>query len=163
MKRMLSALAVTAALIGMFAVTSAATTEKATIVMPGSIKWIAGTGEDKGTFYAPGLLGYDPSIHYYPYDPKKAGAEYAYRLKVPAGTKFPPYVHGRLEQVTVISGTFLAGLGSKWDASKMVTLGPGSFAAMPANVPHYAVAKTEVVLELHGIGPESMTMLKGGM
>ena len=45
----------------------------------------------------------------------------------------------------------------------MVTLGPGSFAAMPANVPHYAVAKTEVVLELHGIGPESMTMLKGGM
>jgi quercetin dioxygenase-like cupin family protein len=151
-KRMLSALAVTAALIGMFAVTSAATTEKATIVMPGSIKWIAGTGEDKGTFYAP-LYG----------DPKKAGAEYAYRLKVPAGTKFPPHVHGRLEQVTVISGTFLAGLGSKWDASKMVTLGPGSFAAMPANVPHYAVAKTEVVLELHGIGPESMTMLKGGM
>jgi quercetin dioxygenase-like cupin family protein len=146
---MLTVSAVMAALIGTYVLGYAAAAEKTVILTPATIKWIAGTGADKGTFYAP-LYG----------DPSKAGTQYAYRLKMPAGTKFPPHVHGRLEQVTVISGTFLAGLGSKWDATKMVALGPGSFAALPANVPHYAAAKTDVILELHGIGPEWTTMLK---
>lgn len=149
MKRMLSASAIVAALIGMFAVSYAATAPKTVILVPATMKWIAGTGPEKGTSWA-SLYG----------DARKAGTQYAYRLRVPAGMKFPPHVHGHLEQVTVISGTFLAGLGSKWDASKMVALGPGAFAALPANVPHYAFAKTDVILEFHGIGPESMTMLK---
>ena len=33
-----------------------------------------GLGGQGPTHIAKGLLGYDPSIHYYPYDPKKAGA-----------------------------------------------------------------------------------------
>lgn len=33
-----------------------------------------GLGGQGPTHIAPGLLGFDPSIHYYPYDPKKAGA-----------------------------------------------------------------------------------------
>jgi peptide/nickel transport system substrate-binding protein len=33
-----------------------------------------GLGGQGPTHIAPGLIGYDPSIHYYPYDPKEAGA-----------------------------------------------------------------------------------------
>jgi peptide/nickel transport system substrate-binding protein len=33
-----------------------------------------GLGGQGPTDIAPGLLGYDPAIHYYPYDPKRAGA-----------------------------------------------------------------------------------------
>lgn len=149
MTRILSALAVMAALVGLSSVTNAAATEKPVIVASGGLKWIAGTGPEKGLFYAP-LYG----------DPHKAGTQYAYRLKIPGGTKIPPHVHGRLEQLTVVSGTFLVGFGTKWDASKMIVLGPGSFSALPANVPHYAFAKTDAILEFHGVGPESMTMLK---
>ena len=120
-----------------------------TIVLPTAVKWVAGTGAEKGTWSAV-LYG----------NPDKKGSEYAVRLKLPDGTNFPAHVHGGAEQVTVISGTLLVGLGKKFDASKLTALPEGSFAAIPANVAHFASAKGETVLEIHGVGPESMTMLK---
>jgi len=120
-----------------------------TIILPSAIKWVAGTGVEKGTWSAV-LYG----------DPTKKGSEYAMRLKLPDGAKFPSHVHGGAEQVTVVAGTLMVGLGKKFDASKLTALPTGSFAAIPANVPHYAAAKGETVLEIHGIGPESMTMMK---
>lgn len=151
MTRIRIALAVMAALLGAFGASSAATAPQPTIVTPANVKWIAGTGAEKGTYYA-SLYG----------DPRKAGAQYTYLLKVPAGMKLAPHVHAVLEQVSIVSGTFAVGVGRTWDSKKMVVLGPGSFAAIPANVPHYAMAKTTTVLEIHGIGPETMTMLKPG-
>jgi quercetin dioxygenase-like cupin family protein len=120
-----------------------------TIVPASAVKWVAGTGDSKGTWSAV-LYG----------DPTKKGSEYAMRIKFPDGAKFPAHVHGGPEQVTVISGTLLVGLGKKFDATKLTALPAGSFAAIPANLPHYAAAKGETVIEIHGIGPESMTMLK---
>jgi quercetin dioxygenase-like cupin family protein len=123
-----------------------------TIVTPTTLKWVAGTGAMKGVSIAT-LYG----------DPSKAGAQYAYRLKIPDGGKFGPHTHGLLEEVTVVSGTCLVGLGTKWDDKKLTALPAGSFAAIPANVPHFAAAKGETVLEVHGTGPASMTMLKSAM
>jgi quercetin dioxygenase-like cupin family protein len=75
------------------------------------------------------------------------------RAQVPAGYKIPPHWHPADEHVTVISGTFAMGLGDKFEASALHDLTPGGFARMPATVRHFALAKTDAVLQIHGTGP----------
>ena len=92
-------------------------------------------------------------------NPDKAGAYYAYYLKTPAGGKAPPHFHKMTENVTVISGTVMFGIGDTIDASKAKTFGPGTFVSIPAGVHHYAVAKTEMVIVVSGIGPDTTTFV----
>jgi quercetin dioxygenase-like cupin family protein len=93
-------------------------------------------------------------------DPMKAGSMYTVRLKLPANAKIPPHTHGDTENVTVISGTLMVGLGKTFDASKMMPLPAGSFVSIPANTPHFAMAKDDVVLQVSGMGPGSMTLVQ---
>ncbi len=85
-------------------------------------------------------------------NPMEAGA-YTMRLKMPDGYKIPPHHHARREHVTVISGAFKVGMGDNFDAGKMNEFGPGSFAYLEPTVHHYAMAKGEAVIQLHGTGP----------
>ena len=75
------------------------------------------------------------------------------RLKMPDGYKIPPHHHLRREHVTVISGAFKVGMGDSFDAEKMNEFAPGSFAYLEPTVHHYAMAKGETVIQLHGTGP----------
>jgi|SRR5579862_5467575 len=90
-------------------------------------------------------------------DPNKAGAYYAYFLKAPAGGKAMPHYHSMTENVVVISGSGMFGLGDTIDMSKTKPITPGTVASIPAGVHHYAIAKTEVILEISGIGPDTTT------
>lgn len=90
-------------------------------------------------------------------DPSKPGAYYAYFLKAPDGAKAPPHFHKMTENVTVISGTFLVGLGDTMNVATMKALGPGTIASVPAGVHHYAMAKGPIVIEVSGIGPDTLT------
>jgi hypothetical protein len=49
------------------------------------------------------------------------------------------------------------GMGDKLDAKAAKTLPAGSFALMPAKEHHYFIAKTELVVEVSGIGPFGIT------
>ena len=82
-----------------------------------------------------------------------APGTYTMRLKMPDGYKIPPHHHARREHVTVISGAFKVGMGDSFDAGKMNEFGPGSFAYLEPTVHHYAMAKGEAVIQLHGTGP----------
>jgi len=115
------------------------------IVTPDKMHWQAGTGPMKG---AQTLVLYG--------DPSKAGF-YAMRLRVPDGLVFAPHMHGDRENVTVVSGTLMVGLGDMVDKTKMLALPAGSFVSVPAGVHHYAMAKGTTVLEIVGIGPSTMT------
>lgn len=119
-----------------------------TIVLPSQVHWSPGTGAMSGAQIAV-LAG----------DPTKPGA-YTIRIHVPDGTKFGPHFHGGVENVTVLQGTLLVGLGDKMDSAKMITLPAGSFVSVPGGVHHYAVAKGDTIIQIHGMGPMSMTMVK---
>ncbi|MBV8171547.1 MAG: cupin domain-containing protein [Candidatus Eremiobacteraeota bacterium] len=137
-----------AAVIGYGSAGAAAPTDAPVIVQPGAVKFapVKGmTGVEYGVLYG---------------DPTKAGSQYAARYRIADGVKFPPHTHPQLEQVTVLSGTFMAGIGKTWDATKMVSLPAGAYVAIPADLPHYAQAKGETILEVHGIGPDVMNMVK---
>jgi quercetin dioxygenase-like cupin family protein len=89
-------------------------------------------------------------------DPTKAGA-YTMRLWMPDGYTIPPHYHPADEHVTVVEGTFLVGMGGTLDASKFTSLPTGSFGMLPPGMQHYARAKGTTVIQLHGVGPWTLT------
>jgi quercetin dioxygenase-like cupin family protein len=86
-------------------------------------------------------------------DPAKPGALFTIRARVPDGYSVPPHTHPTEEQLTVIRGTMLLGMGSTFDATKLRELPAGSFARLPTGQPHFNLYKGETIIQLHGIGP----------
>jgi quercetin dioxygenase-like cupin family protein len=121
------------------------------IVTVQTAKWQPGTGAFKGTEVAT-VVG----------DPAKAGAYYSYLVKMPNGLSIPPHFHGMTENVNVISGTLMVGLGDTMNVSKMMALPTGGIASIPAGVHHYAMAKGATIIEISGIGPDSLTPVQPG-
>jgi len=86
-------------------------------------------------------------------DPNAEGTPFVIRIRCKAGSKIPAHWHPTDENVTVLKGTFLVGMGEKFDETKFETMNPGNFIGMPKEVRHFALNKTETVLQVHGMGP----------
>jgi quercetin dioxygenase-like cupin family protein len=132
--------------VAMVAAPVAAAAPSPVIVTVTTAKWQPGTGAFKGTQIAT-IIG----------DPSKSGAYYSYLIKMPDGLRVPPHFHGMRENVNVISGTLMVGLGDTMDVTKMTALPAGAVASMPAGVHHYAMSKGVTVIEISGIGPDTLT------
>ena len=118
-----------------------------TTVTPGQEQWKA----QQGNFDMAVLYG----------DPSAKGEFYVVRLKLPANWSFPPHTHPTRENVTVISGTLYAGIGSAMDKTKVMAYPAGSFVSLPENLPHYAMTKDDgAVIQLDGTGPQVNNMIK---
>lgn len=91
-------------------------------------------------------------------DPTKEGP-FAMRVRFPDGFVIAPHRHGGAEVLTVLSGTFVLGLGEDARTGEMRPLPAGSFAAMPAGTPHFARTEGTTVIQLNCIGPWSITYL----
>ena len=77
----------------------------------------------------------------------------ALRLEVPAGYEVPPHWHPADENVTILEGTVVFGMGDKIDPKVEKALPPGGFFRMPAKHRHYARAETDAVVQIHSGGP----------
>lgn len=82
------------------------------------------------------------------------------RLEFPDGYRIAPHYHPTDEHVTVISGTFLIGMGDSIDAAHATVLAPGGFVTAPANMHHYAIARGKTVVQVHAIGPFALTYVQ---
>lgn len=91
-------------------------------------------------------------------DPKLPGF-FAMRVKLPAGYKVPAHFHPVQERLTVIEGTFLLGHGDKFDETALKEYPAGSYLSMPAGMHHFAMSKTDCVIQLNTIGPWSIIYL----
>jgi quercetin dioxygenase-like cupin family protein len=116
------------------------------IALPGEIKWSP----------APALLPAGAQLAVVEGDPGKAG-EFTMRLRMPANYRIPPHFHPATEHVTVVQGTFFVGMGEIFDLKQGQRLPAGSFGALPAGMRHFAWTEAETVIQLHGIGPWSLT------
>ena len=86
-------------------------------------------------------------------DPMANSGDFTVRLKMPSGYRIAPHWHPKRENVTVISGSFEVGMGDKFEEIKMMTFGPGSFAYLDPDMHHYALAKGETIVQVHGMSP----------
>jgi quercetin dioxygenase-like cupin family protein len=79
------------------------------------------------------------------------------RLKFPKGYRVAPHFHPTDEHLTIINGTFLIGMGDAIEPKKAMALSPGDTVTAPANGHHYAIAKTQTVVEIRAMGPFKLT------
>jgi anti-sigma factor ChrR (cupin superfamily) len=86
-------------------------------------------------------------------DSNVEGAPFVLRIRCTDGTKIPAHWHPTDENLTVLKGIFLVGMGETFDESKMMTMNVGNFAAMPKESRHYAMCKGETIVQVHGAGP----------
>ena len=90
-------------------------------------------------------------------DPEKPGL-YIELAKWHAHHMSRPHFHPNDRFITVISGTWWVGTGTKFDPDNTVPLPPGSFALHHGKEVHYDGAKDEdTVLEIVGEGPATAT------
>jgi anti-sigma factor ChrR (cupin superfamily) len=86
-------------------------------------------------------------------DPNAEGTPFVVRLRCVDGAKIPAHWHPTDENVTVLKGTFLAGMGETFDETKMMTMNVGNFVTMPKEMRHFAMSKGETIVQVHGMGP----------
>ena len=111
-------------------------------VRPADVKWGP----------APPVLPPGAQIAVLDGDPTKAGF-FTIRLKFPDGYKIAPHSHPTDENIVVVSGVFMMGMGAAPDDAAMHQLPAGSFTTIPKTSPHYAAAKGETVIQIYGQGP----------
>jgi len=86
-------------------------------------------------------------------DPNGEGTPFVVRLRCTEGTKIPAHWHPTDENVTVLKGTFQFGMGERFDETKMATMNVGNFVNMPKEMRHFALSKTDCIVQVHGVGP----------
>src|ERR1700730_5101514 len=86
-------------------------------------------------------------------DPGSEGTPFVLRIRCADGTKIPAHWHPMDENVTVLKGTFLVGMGESFDETKLQTMNFGNFVLMPKEARHFASCKGEVIVQVHGAGP----------
>ena len=87
-------------------------------------------------------------------------ALFTVRLEMPDGYRIAPHFHPTDEHITVISGTFLVGMGDSLDATHTSALTAGGFISAGANMHHYAIARGKTVVQVHAMGPFSLTYVQ---
>jgi ketosteroid isomerase-like protein len=85
-------------------------------------------------------------------DPGKP-VPFVLRLQMPAGYQIAAHWHPTDENVTVLSGTFALGMGDKLDQAALKDLPAGGVAVLPAQMHHFAMAKTAATVQVNGMGP----------
>ena len=94
-------------------------------------------------------------------DPASSGP-FVIRAQLPAGYTVAPHWHPTDENVTVLKGTFLFGMGDTFDPEAMNAFPAGSFAFLDPNMHHFAMAQGETVVQVHGQSPLQFNYVNPG-
>jgi len=112
------------------------------VTLPDKIEWKKGEASDTATVQG---------------DPSKPGI-YIQLLKWHPNHMSRPHFHSTERYITVLSGTWWIGTGTKYDPASTYPVTAGAYIVDYANGIHYDGAKdTECVLEIVGTGPMTTT------
>jgi quercetin dioxygenase-like cupin family protein len=114
------------------------------IVLPADIKWQADAEDSR--FFAASVLD----------NPENQGL-YMFLNKAQDSATIPPHWHSRDENVTVLSGTFLVGIGDNFDEHALQAVPASGYLFIPGKVHHFCKIKGETVWEVFGEGPFTYT------
>ena len=118
------------------------------LILPGDIKWV----KDANPAFLPGakMVVLDGN-------PASNGGQYTVRLMMPNGFKIMPHFHPADENITVLKGTFMMGVGDTFDEKNLMSISEGGYMSMKKGTHHYAMAKGETIVQVNGVGPFILT------
>jgi carboxymethylenebutenolidase len=93
-------------------------------------------------------------------DLNRPGSPFVVQVRHRDGVQVPPHWHSVDESITVLSGTWIMGLGDRFDLSAAREFPAGSFLIVPRNVPHFALCKGETIVQGHGTAPFDTTFIR---
>jgi hypothetical protein len=97
----------------------------------------------------------DPGFEVLFGDPTKVGVPYVVRIKTDAGYIVMPHTHPEDENIVVVKGSWSLGMGDKVNRQALTAMELGTYGHVPRKMAHFGFSKTEVVIQVHGIGPFS--------
>jgi len=75
------------------------------------------------------------------------------RLRCGDGAKIPAHWHPTDENITVLKGTLLVGMGETFDEGKLQAMNAGNFVSVPKEMRHFTMSKGETIVQVHGVAP----------
>ena len=91
-------------------------------------------------------------------NPQAAG-DFTFAMRFKAGSMIPPHFHPRETRLYVVRGEVRVGFADVADTAHARVVGPGGFAAIPAEAHHFEAGKTDALVFLTGPGPLVTTMI----
>ena len=92
-------------------------------------------------------------------DPSVPDAAFVFRIHNELGFVVLPHVHPTDENIVVVRGSWALGMGRRFDRSALVPLELGAFGFVSKTMAHFAWAKAETVVQVHGVGPFVSTLV----
>lgn len=86
-------------------------------------------------------------------DPAKSGALYVIRIHAEAGYIIMPHTHPEDENIVVVKGSWALGMGERFNQQALEPMEFGTYGLVPKKMAHFALSKTETVIQVHGLGP----------
>src|SRR5258708_8785628 len=83
----------------------------------------------------------------------KAGALYVIRIHAEAGYIIMPHTHPEDENIVVVKGSWALGMGDRFNRQALEPMEVGTFGRSPKKMAHFALSKTDTIIQVHGIGP----------
>jgi hypothetical protein len=86
-------------------------------------------------------------------DPAKAGAPFVIRIHAEAGFIIMPHTHLVDENIVVVKGSWALGMGERFDRDTLEPMEVGDYGFAARKMAHFALSKSETIIQVHGIGP----------
>ncbi len=90
----------------------------------------------------------------------KPGEPFVFRIHQDAGYITLPHTHPIDENITVVKGSWALGMGRRFNQSALEAMETGTFGMVPKNMAHFAWSRTETILQVHGSGPFTSTVIE---
>jgi hypothetical protein len=86
-------------------------------------------------------------------DPAKAGSPFVIRIHAEAGYIIMPHRHPEDENIVVVSGSWAPGMGDRFNRDTLKAMEVGDYGFAPKTMAHFALSRTDTIIQVHGIGP----------
>jgi len=86
-------------------------------------------------------------------DPARAGAPFVIRIHAEAGFIIMPHTHLVDENIVVLKGSWALGMGERFNLDTLEPMEVGDYGFAARKMAHFALSKSETIIQVHGIGP----------
>jgi hypothetical protein len=86
-------------------------------------------------------------------DPAKSGAPFVIRIHAEAGYIIMPHTHPIDENIVVVKGSWAVGMGDRFNRQTLEPMEVGTYALVSKTMAHFALSKTDTIIQVHGTGP----------